>query len=132
MENFANSGNTTKKTILLIDDEEFFRTSTTDMLKNDYHVITANSGIEALELLNQGIVPDAILLDLVMPDMDGWATFEKAKDICSKNKIPIAFFTSSFEIEIIKKAFNVGVNEYISKPINKKELMKVIKKMLKQ
>ena len=132
MENFANSGNTTKKTILLVDDEEFFRTATTAMLKDEYHVITANSGAEALELLNQGVIPNAILLDLVMPDMDGWATFEKAKDICSQNQVPIAFFTSSFEIEIIKKAFNVGVNEYISKPVNKEELIKVIKKMLKE
>ena len=123
--------NGTKKRILLVDDDEFFRITTTDMLKDDYRVITANSGIEALELLNQGLAPDAILLDLVMPNMDGWATFEKAKDICSQNQIPIAFFTSSFEIELIKKAFNIGVSEYISKPVNKEELMKVIKKMLK-
>ena len=135
MENFvdtSNSGGYKNKKVLLIDDDEFFRTTTTTLLKDDFDVITAGSGSEALALFHQGLVPDAILLDLVMPDMDGWDTFERIKAIGGLHDVPIAFFTSSFEIDTIKKAFDVGVDEYISKPVNKEELMKTLNKMLEK
>jgi putative two-component system response regulator len=101
------------------------------MLKNDYEIITAQSGEEALKLCQQGLVPDAILLDLVMPDLDGWNTFDKIKEISSLNDVPIAFFTSIFEIEDIKRAFDIGIDEYISKPVEKDLLLKTLKLMIK-
>jgi CheY-like chemotaxis protein len=132
MDKFIISGGSRNKKILLVDDDPIHLAITENMLKSDYDVITATSGNEALNMFYQGFVPTIILLDLVMPDMDGWDTFEKIRAMSELHHVPIAFFTSSFEIEDIKRAFDMGVDEYISKPVEKHELMKTVQAMLKK
>jgi CheY-like chemotaxis protein len=119
------------KQILLVDDDEIHLDITEAMLTDDFEVIKAKSGEEALDLFYHGLVPTIILLDLIMPDMDGWDTYERIKAIGALHEVPIAFFSSSFDIEDIKRAFDIGVNEYIPKPVEKEELMKAVDKMLK-
>jgi methyl-accepting chemotaxis protein len=129
MEKFIDSGGSRNKKILLVDDDELHLEITEAMLKNDYDIIIANSGNEALTQFHQGLVPDLILLDLVMPDMDGWDTFEIIKGIGALHDVPIAFFSSSFEIDDIRRAFDIGANEYISKPVKREELLKTVSEM---
>ncbi|MDR2543437.1 MAG: response regulator [Treponema sp.] len=132
IEKFTDSGGSRNKKILLVDDDTIHLTITENMLKSEYDVVSAHSGNEALDLFYKGFVPNLILLDLVMPDMDGWDVFEKIKAIGSLHHVPIAFFSSSFEIDEIKRAFEIGVNEYISKPVEKEELLKLVTVMLKK
>ena len=119
------------KQILLVDDDEIHLTITESMLRDDFEIITAKSGEEALNLFYHGLVPTIILLDLIMPNMDGWDTYERIRAIGALHEVPIAFFSSSFDIDDIKRAFDIGVNEYIPKPVEKEQLMKIIQKMLK-
>jgi putative two-component system response regulator len=113
-----------------VDDDESHLILTEEILKNDYNVTAVKSGEEALDLFKKGFIPNLILLDIVMPDMDGWDTFEKIKGIGGFHDVPIAFFSSSFDIDEIKRAFDIGVNEYISKPVDVEKLTVAIKKML--
>jgi len=121
--------NTTKK-ILLIDDDEIHLAITENMLKDEYEIITANSGKKALGYLIKGLAPSLILLDIMMPGMDGWETYHNIKGISLLNNAPIAFFTSAQEDSDVKNAREVGAADYIIKPLVKEELLKRIKAII--
>jgi CheY-like chemotaxis protein len=70
-----------KKKILLVDDDEIQLSITKAILENDYEIIQTQSGKEALGYLYKGLVPDLILLDIIMPEMDGWETFNRIKSV---------------------------------------------------
>jgi CheY-like chemotaxis protein len=119
-----------KKKILVIDDEEPILTMTRGMLENDYDVTTVKSGKEALQLFYQGFVPDLALLDLKMPDMDGWDTYNRIRDINNIHRVPIAIFTSSEDPSDRAQAQKMGAADYIKKPIKKTELTDRVKKLI--
>jgi len=121
-----------KQKLLVVDDDAIFLTMVENELENDYDVITANSGKEALGLFYQGLVPHLILLDLIMPDMDGWDTYSRLKAIGSLHDIPIAFFTASDDPKDMQHAHEIGAVDYIKKPIKKADLLLRIKKILKK
>ena len=79
--------------ILVIDDEEDLREALSELL-GDYTVITAANGREALELLHRGERPFFVLLDLMMPVMDGWQFLEAIADDSELNSIPLSITTS--------------------------------------
>ena len=120
-----------KKTVLLVDDDVTHLAATKAMLESDYEVITAKSGHEALVLFYQGLVPNLILLDLIMPDMDGWDTYERVKAISNLHAVPIAFFTSSDDPQDRIRAQQMGAADYIKKPTKKSELLDRIGKLIK-
>ena len=118
------------KKILVIDDDETLLTIAKNMLKNDYEVILSRSGKDALELFFHGTIPDLVLLDILMPDMDGWETFNRLKAITLLQDVPIAFLTSkSGELEE-KRAYEIGAADFITKPFNKLDLLDRIKNIL--
>ena len=119
------------KKLLVVDDDVTHLTSTKAMLDKNYEVITAKSGTEALSLFYRGLVPNLILLDLIMPDMDGWVTYEKIKAISNLHNVPIAFFTSSEEPQDRSRAEKMGAVDYISKPVRKGELLERVEKIVK-
>jgi len=102
------------------------------VLQNKYDIATSKSGKEALGLFYQGLVPDLILLDLIMPDIDGWSTYSRIKAISGLHNTPIAFFTSSNDPEDIKRAQEMGAVDYIKKPYDKDDLLNRIGKILKK
>ena len=110
-----------KKLILVVDDNEFYRTAATTILIEKYKVVTANSGIEAVELLMQDLNPDLILLDLVMPGMDGWAAYKRIKEI--KPKVPVAFVSSVDGMSEICHSYNLGIDDFITKPYEMEDLL---------
>jgi CheY-like chemotaxis protein len=119
-----------KKKIIVIDDEETILTMTRGMLGDDYDVTTVKSGREALLLFFQGFVPDLALLDLKMPDMDGWDTYNRIRDISNIHKVPIAIFTSSDDPDDKAQAQKMGAADYIMKPVKKAEMMGRVKKLI--
>jgi PleD family two-component response regulator len=121
-----------KKKILLVDDDEIHVLAAESMLKNEYEVFTAKSGKEALDHLIHGLVPHLLLLDILMPDMDGWETFNRIKAISTLQDVPIVFLTSLTDTTEEKRAFELGAADYITKPYDKDVLLDRVKKILEK
>ena len=112
-----------KRTLLLVDDDEIHLAITGSMLKGNYDIITAKSGKEALGFLLKGVVPDLILLDIIMPNMDGWETYNRIRGISLLRDVPIAFFSSLDGKDEAQQAIDMGAADYIPKSCQKDEFL---------
>jgi len=119
-----------KKKILVVDDSEIDLDLVEIMLQDKYTILPTKSGKEALEYLFQNSNVDLILLDLVMPEMDGWETFSRIKDLGLISNVPIAFLTSVRGAEEQNHARDIGAADFIFKPYTRKELLRRIKDIL--
>lgn len=109
--------------ILLVDDDEKNLKLMTTLLKNSgYSFETAKNGFEALKKTRE-ISPDLIFLDIVMPGMDGFEACRKLKQEPSTQHIPIVMVTSLADRESRIKGLKTGANDFITKPIDRTELM---------
>jgi len=110
--------NEKKKTILVVDDVsgniDIFR----NILFETYNVIVAKSGQRALEIVKSGRKPDLILLDIVMPNMDGYEVCRRLKSSPATRDIPIIFVSGKDSPLDITKGLTNGAADYITKPIN--------------
>ncbi len=105
------------KTILLIDDEEDFSVLLRfNIEKNtEYEAVVANSGEAGLELVKKH-KPDLVLLDIMMPGMDGIETLERIK--ATAPDLPVAMLTAVYKEEEAKRCFDAGAYDYITKPVD--------------
>lgn len=104
------------KTILVVDDEKDIRISLTGILEDEgYQVVTAASGVEALEKLREEL-PDLVLLDIWMPGMDGLATLEKIKSLLPQ--ITVIMISGHGTIETAVRATKLGAFDFIEKPLS--------------
>ncbi|MCF6239864.1 MAG: hybrid sensor histidine kinase/response regulator [Bacteroidales bacterium] len=111
------------KTILIIDDNNKNLQVLGSILNDaNYKIAMAKDGKSGLKLAKK-IMPDAILLDIMMPDMDGYEVCEKLKKDEKSKEIPVLFITAKAETEDIVKGFEKGGVDYITKPFNKEELL---------
>ena len=131
-EKFKVSTGDEMKKVLIVDDDETHLTMSQGMLENDYQVITAKSGEDALSLFYRGLVPAVVLLDLTMPDMDGWETYERIKALNNLHHVPIIIFTSSDDPVDKDKAEKMGALDYIKKPAKKSDLLESLGKAIKK
>lgn len=118
---FINS-NTTKKTILLVDDNRDMRTYIRSVLSVEYHVLEADGGEGALKKLNQHNV-DFIITDLMMPGMDGLELSKRVKENINISHIPILILTAKISDDVKMESFRIGVDEYMQKPLNEELLL---------
>jgi len=132
MEKFNVSVGDEKLKVLVVDDDEIIRTMVEGMLKDNYEVIVAKSGKEALGLFYQGLVPQLVLLDLLMPKMDGWDAYTRIKAISGLHKTPIAIFTSSDDPKDIQHARELGAVDFIKKPLKKEDMLERLERILKK
>jgi len=121
-----------KKKILLVDDNEVQLSMTEIQLKKDYEVTTAKSGKEALDHLFHGLVPNLIILDILMPDMDGWETFGRLRAVSVLHEVPILFLSSINDKSEIDRAFDMGAADFLVKPFKSKEFLERIRKAIKK
>jgi PleD family two-component response regulator len=120
-----------KKKILFIDDDEVQHIIAKNMLSEKYEVFKAKSGNEAFTYFkDSNTVPNLILLDILMPEMDGWEVFNRIKAISLLKSVPIAFVTSLKDTTEEEKAFSIGAADFIKKPFEKEYLMDRIQKIL--
>jgi len=118
-----------KKKILIADDETGLRLTVGRILDKDYVVLEAANGEEAVEIA-KGQKPDLILMDLIMPKMDGYAACSQIKADEATKGIPVVILTAVGN-ELNKKfATEMGAEGYITKPFNIQELMDVITPLL--
>jgi len=120
-----------KKKILVVDDSEIDLDLVEIMLQDKYTILPTKSGKDALEFLLQNSNVDLILLDLIMPEMDGWETFSRIKDLGIISNVPIAFLTSVHGIDEQNHAREIGAADFIFKPYTRNELLKRIKNIFK-
>ncbi|MFC4324248.1 response regulator transcription factor [Litchfieldia salsa] len=108
-----------KEKVLIVDDEWNMRQLLTIQLSSHFEIVTAGSGREALEYLKNEVV-DLIILDLMMPDLDGW---EVCKKIRETSQLPILMLTARGDIKDKVSGFNVGADDYLVKPFIPDELL---------
>jgi len=112
-----------KKKILLVDDDDIQLTTAELFLKDEYDVFKAVSGNDALQCLNnKECMPDIIMLDIIMPNMDGWEVFNRIRAISFLKDVPIVFLTSLEGEAERKRARKIGAADYITKPYNMTDL----------
>ena len=121
----------TRKKILIVDDEkinlEFFEVM---LSKLGFVVEEANDGLEALEKVKK-FLPDLILLDNVMPKMSGWEVTKTLKNDPKYRDIPIIMFSALDDVKDKVAGFELGVDDYITKPFNFSEVLARIKATLR-
>jgi CheY-like chemotaxis protein len=118
-----------KKRILIADDETGVRTVLGKMLSTDYIVLEAANGEEAVEIA-RGQKPDLILMDLIMPKMDGYAACSAIKADETTKEIPVVVVTAVGHDLNKKFATEMGAAGYVTKPFNIQELIDVISPLL--
>jgi len=112
-----------KPMILIVDDVPKNIQLLGNILRNkNYQISFATNGEQALKMIND-INPDLILLDIMMPDMDGYEVCKKLKENPKSAEIPVIFLTAKTETEDIVKGFQVGAVDFVSKPFNSPELL---------
>lgn len=110
-------------TILIVDDNQTNIILLQAILKRgNYNTLKASSGAEALQVM-QDKKPDLVLLDIMMPDMDGYETAEKKAAIESIRNIPFMFVTALSDTNSMVKGFKYGCSDFITKPYNTEEIM---------
>jgi two-component system alkaline phosphatase synthesis response regulator PhoP len=120
------------KKILLVDDERDILDFLSYNLENaGYEVRVAQNGLEGVKVA-QKFLPDLILLDMMMPEMDGVQTCEEIRNLDTKKEIVVAFLTARGEDYSQIAGFDAGADDYILKPIKPKVLMSRIKALLKR
>lgn len=114
-----------KKHILVVDDVATNLRYVAEVLKDLYRVSMAKNGDQAFKILEKS-VPDLILLDVKMPDMDGIAIFEKLSEDERYKDIPVVFLTADSQEENLEKCLAMGAKGYVKKPFNYGEFVKLI------
>lgn len=107
-----------KETILVVDDHPDNLLLMSELLANQYKVKVANSGAKALRIAQGAIPPDLILLDIMMPEMDGYEVCEQLKVDSRTKDIPVIFLTAKSEMRDEQRGLKIGAVDYITKPIS--------------
>ena len=119
----------TKKILLIEDELDLAEVTKMRLVKSGYEVISALSGEEAFTLMQKNI-PDLILLDLLLPGMQGREVCKKLKSDDRSKHIPVIIFTASSS-DISKVAREIGADSYIMKPFEPRNLADIVEKYIK-
>lgn len=121
---------TDKHHVLVVDDEpDVLLLCRVNLEFEGYEVTTASNGIEGLETC-RSIKPDVVLLDVMMPRMDGWQTLEAIKADPELQDIPVVMLTAKVQDEDQIRGWSAGAAEYITKPFSPLSLSKVIAEVI--
>jgi two-component system OmpR family response regulator len=111
-----------KKKLLIVDDEPQIRMLLKEFLSETFDVETASNGKEAIAMARSG-KPQAILMDIMMPELDGVSTVQKLRQDDNTRHIPVLMLTAANTSQERIRAFNVGADDFISKPFEVDELI---------
>jgi len=119
-----------KPTLLIVDDTPANLALLRDLLKEHYKIKIATNGIKALEVAGGSPLPDLILLDIMMPEMDGYEVCERLKADEITHDIPVIFLTAKAEVADEARGLAMGAVDYISKPISPPIVLERVKTQL--
>ncbi len=120
-----------KKRLVVADDEPFILSALQDTLSDNYSVFSASNGKEAIEQVNK-IKPDMIILDVMMPEMDGLEACKKLKQDKITASIPIVLLTAKGQITDIEKGFKSGADAYVVKPFSPARLLEKVEEIFEK
>ncbi len=107
-----------RQTILIVDDAEMNRMMLSDMLGDQYDYVEAADGREALRILEKNVAIDLILLDINMPEMNGFEVLEEMNRNHWIQEVPVIMITAEESVESMEHAYSLGVTDYIPRPFN--------------
>ncbi|MBW4682562.1 MAG: response regulator [Microcoleus vaginatus WJT46-NPBG5] len=114
--------------VLIVDDEPINRQVLVNHLcLYDYMLTQASNGQEVLKILEEGFIPDLILLDVMMPKMTGYEVCQQIRERFPAHELPIVMLTAKNQVADIVEGFESGANDYLCKPIQKQEMLARIK-----
>ncbi|XWK90590.1 MAG: response regulator [Phormidium sp.] len=114
--------------ILIVDDEPINRQVLLNHLSlYDYTLAEASNGQEALKVIEEGFIPDLILLDVMMPRLTGYEVCQQLRQRFPAYELPVVMLTAKNQVADIVEGFEVGANDYLCKPIQKQEMLARIK-----
>ncbi|OGB88095.1 hypothetical protein A3H38_03365 [candidate division WOR-1 bacterium RIFCSPLOWO2_02_FULL_46_20] len=117
--------------ILIIDDEkDLVEMMTMRLTAMGYDIVGAGNGEEGISLARQA-APDLILLDIMMPGIDGYETLKRLKQEAKTKAIPVVMLTAVGKPDAVSRSLEGGASDYISKPFEPKTLLEKIRKALK-
>ncbi len=119
-----------KKKILLVDDSRTSLFLERTLLRDGpYDLIEANDGAQAVEKA-QAEHPDLILMDMMMPRMDGLEALKKIREGGATRAIPVIMVTTRSEVDRVETAYQIGCTDYVTKPVEQGELLKKVRSIL--
>jgi signal transduction histidine kinase/DNA-binding response OmpR family regulator/ligand-binding sensor domain-containing protein len=128
---FAGSSNQNRKTLFVIDDNRDMCEYVRDVMAPDYLVLQAHDGIQGLEMIKKEL-PDIILCDVMMPEMNGFELSRKLKESAMTEAIPIIFLSGRADKKAQLEGLNTGADDYITKPFDAKLLQSRVKNLIEQ
>ena len=121
-----------KFTILVVEDEEQIRENISMFLSfSDFQVLNAENGLEGIELARK-FIPDLIISDIMMPEMDGYEFLKQIQNFPETYDIPFLFLTAKYSPDDLREGMNLGADDFISKPFDFNELLTSINKRLEK
>ncbi len=126
----APSNATRQKRILLAEDDDAIAVLLTRVLRQHYEVVHAADGARALDLARANPAPDLALLDVMMPDMDGFTVAANLRAIPALKQMPIIFLTARTASGDVIRGIQLGARHYIHKPFKIDDVLKKVKKAL--
>ena len=117
------------KTVLIVDDAPENIAMLGELL-SDYNIKVATNGEKALKIVNSGASIDLVLLDIMMPGIDGFEVAEKLKGNPETASIPIIFVTGDKDVKSFVKGFELGAEDYIRKPFEADHIIKLVQQTL--
>lgn len=124
-------GSKSQKRILAVDDTAVVLLRISETLRNEYEVITVNSGARALRYLKEE-KPDLILLDIQMSPMDGIETLHEIRTMKDREDIPVIMLTGVEDKDIVMESAKLGICDYMLKPFSSDELIRRIRRAFMQ
>lgn len=120
---------TTKK-ILVVDDDPYILMSLEFLMKkNGFEVMVARNGTEALDIVEKQ-VPDIVLLDIMMPDVDGYAICKHIKSSKKLKEAKVVFMSAKSKETDIQKGYDLGASLYVTKPFSTRQLLKQVQELI--
>lgn len=118
------------KKVLFIEDDTVVRENTAELLElNDYEVVTASNGRAGVEMAKKEM-PDIIVCDIMMPEMDGYGVLQSLAENEDTNLIPFIFLSAKTEHKDIRRGMELGADDYLTKPFEEEELISAIESRL--
>ncbi len=123
---------TDKKSIVAVDDSGIILKMLEKLLSGEYAFVGFSKGMRALKYLKEADTPDLIILDIEMPEIDGFQMLEMIRKKEELKEAPVLFLTSNNDKEHVVKAIKAGANDYIVKPVDEEVFMDKVRKLLKE